>query len=64
MNNIMGWVCPKCGRIYSPFMSECKECNIEYKTQQTTPMETKNSDVEMPAEILSEWLNGPKESGE
>jgi uncharacterized OB-fold protein len=22
-----GWVCPKCGRVYSPFTPECFHCN-------------------------------------
>lgn len=22
-----GWICPKCGRVYAPFMSECLYCN-------------------------------------
>ena len=22
-----GWICPKCGRVYGPFMSECPYCN-------------------------------------
>jgi hypothetical protein len=22
-----GWICPKCGRCYAPFVSECAPCN-------------------------------------
>ena len=22
-----GWVCPKCGRVYGPFVGECASCN-------------------------------------
>lgn len=22
-----GWVCPKCGRVYAPFVAECHSCN-------------------------------------
>lgn len=22
-----GWICPKCGRVYAPFMCECTHCN-------------------------------------
>lgn len=25
MNN--GWICPKCGRVYAPFIPECQHCN-------------------------------------
>lgn len=25
MNN--GWVCPKCGRVYAPYIPECWHCN-------------------------------------
>ena len=27
-----GWVCPKCGRVYSPFTSMCNYCNGESRT--------------------------------
>jgi rubrerythrin len=22
-----GWVCPKCGSVYAPFIAECRVCN-------------------------------------
>lgn len=22
-----GWICPKCGRVYGPFMNQCPFCN-------------------------------------
>ena len=27
MANNQGWVCPKCGRVYSPIWVECTKCN-------------------------------------
>ena len=26
MNN--GWVCPKCGRVYAPYIPECMFCKL------------------------------------
>lgn len=22
-----GWICPKCGRVYAPYIPECQHCN-------------------------------------
>ena len=27
---LMGWICPKCGRCYSPFTTMCSFCNNDY----------------------------------
>ena len=27
-----GWICPKCGRVYAPFIPECQHCNKEVKS--------------------------------
>lgn len=27
----LGWVCPKCGKVYAPSVQECKSCNGETK---------------------------------
>lgn len=34
-----GWTCPKCGRVYAPFISECYACNqaATYSVPTTTP---------------------------
>lgn len=34
MNN--GWICPKCGRVYAPFIPECQYCNKEVKSISVT----------------------------
>jgi hypothetical protein len=28
-----GWECPKCGRVYAPFVSECQTCNVKNQQQ-------------------------------
>ena len=25
-----GWQCPRCGRVYAPFVAECEKCNASY----------------------------------
>lgn len=27
MTSNHGWTCPKCGRVYAPYVPECRECN-------------------------------------
>lgn len=29
MANDHGWVCPKCGRVYSPWVMSCEPCNAK-----------------------------------
>lgn len=26
-----GWICPKCGKVYAPFVPECVDCNKKEK---------------------------------
>lgn len=28
MTQLSGWVCPKCGRVYAPFVATCHPCNV------------------------------------
>ena len=44
----MGWECPKCSRIYSPFVEECKNCipkKQEYPSSSITSTSTTLSHV-------------------
>jgi uncharacterized OB-fold protein len=33
MPKATGWICPKCGRVYSPDVKECWRCNPKSGTQ-------------------------------
>ena len=36
-----GWICPRCGRVYGPYVMECIHCNKEpYKTETSTDIPT------------------------
>jgi hypothetical protein len=44
---IEGWICPKCGSVYAPWVAECDKCNknrtertsYEYKTRRSTGLD-------------------------
>lgn len=29
MANDHGWICPKCGRVYNPWVMSCEPCNMK-----------------------------------
>lgn len=67
MNKIfMGWKCPECGRIFSPYLHTCPHCTGEEKYSK--PTDTKEEKEEkkygISKEILAEWQFGPAEGGE
>jgi hypothetical protein len=37
---MIGWACPKCGHVWSPFVSACVNCNVPqtYTANTTTPL--------------------------
>ena len=47
-----GWECPKCGKIYAPFMPECGCCNTHV---------TNNSNIDVDWTIVYPDTNSPNE---
>lgn len=45
-----GWICPKCGRVFSPFARECPYCDIE---KISTNTDTVNIGKERQPNIIS-----------
>lgn len=37
-----GWICPKCGRVYAPFVYECAPCNNVLKIESNTARTTRD----------------------
>lgn len=33
-SRMQGWICPKCGRVYSPLVQTCSHCNNKISTQE------------------------------
>jgi len=33
-SGMQGWICPKCGRVYSPLALTCTHCNHKISTQE------------------------------
>lgn len=42
---LMGWTCPKCGRVYSPYTSMCGFCS-GFPTQGSTGKDSKGIEVD------------------
>lgn len=71
--DLVGWKCPKCERILSPFVPSCPYCLPEVEVMETTVkgkrQKKTNSEpeeepkVQLTNEIFAEWVNGPKEGG-
>ena len=51
----IGWECPKCGTVYSPEVTSCAKCSGKGPEKDAADLKMQ---IEMPAEILNEWLYG------
>lgn len=67
----MGWKCPQCGRVFSPYLHTCPYCTgAEILNEPTREAENKNEPENngkykhLTEEILTEWQYGPAEGGD
>ena len=37
--NAVPWICPKCGRVYGPQVTQCYSCNSKIDKKRTVPWE-------------------------
>lgn len=35
-NQKTGWICPRCGKVYAPYIMECIKCNNKVIMEQNT----------------------------
>lgn len=42
MNSCTGWICPKCGKVYAPWVSSC-DCSTSVSTTLTSVSKCKHS---------------------
>ena len=50
-----GWICPKCGRVYGPYVNECCACNMDKNSYEPTVTFTTTS-----SEVNINEQNGKK----
>ena len=69
-NIFMGWKCPQCGRIFSPYLHTCPYCTGEevYSQPVELPKETESDEkpkekFNLTEELRNEWFYGPAEGG-
>lgn len=62
----MGWKCPECGRIFSPYLHTCPYCTGEEKYSNPADIKEEKEEKKygISKEILDEWQYGPTEGGE
>lgn len=50
-----GWICPKCGKVFAPFVQQCTSCGFESK------VDIKQYEVKIPKKrLLTEQSPGPR----